>query len=104
MTKASWQDFKEYAFTHRQGPTTLTRYTTMASQSKGKSSKTVIERPGISWRNPSVEGSSQILSAVKEAQLAPIAELKKAACFALLIFKTTQVCSRKNTGTITRLV
>ena len=61
----------------------------MASQPKGKSSKTLIERPGINWRP---EDSSLIVSAVKEAaMLAPIAELKKAACSALLIFKTTQV-------------
>ena len=70
----------------------------MGSQSKGKSSKTVIERPGINWRE-SPEGSSLILSVVKEAaMLAPIAELKKAACSALLIFKTTQVCTYEDSG------
>jgi len=64
----------------------------MASQSKGKNKRTVIERPGINWRENSQEGSSLILSVVKEAaMLAPIAELKKAACSALLIFKTTQI-------------
>ena len=86
-------------------PTTLTYYTTMASQSKGKSSKTLIERPGINWREHSLDGSSLILSAVKEAaMLAPISELKKAACSALLILKVTQVSARKDPGTITRLV
>lgn len=76
----------------------------MASK-KGKSSKTVIERPGINWRENSAEGSSLILSVVKEAaMLAPIAELKKAACSALLIFKTTQVCTRENQWIVTRLV
>jgi hypothetical protein len=69
----------------------------MASQSKGKSSKTVIERPAINWRETSPEGSSLIISVVKEAaMLAPIAELKKAACSALLIFKTTQVWTNQN--------
>ena len=62
----------------------------MASQSKCKTS--VIHGPDINWREISLEGSSLILSVVKEAAtLAPIAELKKAACSALLIFKTTQV-------------
>jgi hypothetical protein len=73
----------------------------MSSQSKGKNKKTqaVIERPGINWRENSQEGSSIILSVVKEAAtLAPIAELKKAACSALLIFKTTQVCTCENNG------
>ena len=72
----------------------------MSPQSKGKNKKTssVIERPGINWKlgeNPQ-EGSSLILSVVKEAaMLAPIATLKQAACSALLIFKTTQVCISK---------
>jgi hypothetical protein len=70
----------------------------MASQSKGKSSKTVIERPGINWRETSPESQSLILSVVEEATKAPIAELKKAACSALLIFKTTQVWTSKNNG------
>jgi hypothetical protein len=75
----------------------------MASQSKGKSSKTVIERPGFDWRETSLEGSSLILSIVEAAMLAPIAELKKAACSAFFIFKTShwQVWTREN---ITRLV
>ena len=71
----------------------------MSLQSKGKSSKTV-ERPGINWRETSLEGSSLILSVVKEAAtLAPIAELKNAACTASLIFKTAQVLTRKTNGT-----
>jgi hypothetical protein len=71
----------------------------MAPQSKGKSSKTVIDRPGsTNWRETSLEGSL-ILSIVKEAAaFAPIEELKNAACSALLIFKTTQVWTRKNNG------
>ena len=71
----------------------------MASQSKGKGPEIVIERPGFNWRENlnSEEASSLILSVVNEAAvLAPIAELKKAACTALVIFKTTQVCTRKN--------
>jgi hypothetical protein len=80
----------------------LIYYTTMASQSKGKSPETVIERPGINWRETLPEGSSLILSVVKEAaKSAPIAELKKAACLALLIFKSTQV---KTLSRITLLV
>ena len=74
--------------------------TTMSSQSKGKKKKTatsVFELPGINWRENPQEGSSLILSVLKEAaMLAPIATLKQAACSALLIFKTTQVCTRKN--------
>jgi hypothetical protein len=70
----------------------------MAPQSKGNS-KTIIECPGINWRETSLEGSSLIVSVVKEAaMLAPIAELKKAACSALLIFNTIQVRTRKNTS------
>jgi hypothetical protein len=73
----------------------------MPPQSKGKSSKTVIERPGINWKETSSESSNMILSVVKEAATsAPIVELKKAACSALLIFKTTQVWNRKNTGAL----
>jgi hypothetical protein len=73
----------------------------MTSQPKGnlKSSKTVIDRPCINWRETSPEGSSLILSVVKEAaMLAPFAELKEAACWALLIFKITQVRTSKNNG------
>ena len=75
----------------------------MPSQSKGKSSKTpsVIEH---NWTENTHDGSL-ILSVVKEAaMLAPIAELKKAACSALLIFKTTQVSTRKTIDLIIRLV
>ena len=61
----------------------------MASQSKGKSSTTVIKCPNISWREATPDGSL-ILSVVKEAaESATIAVLKKAACLALVIFKTT---------------
>jgi hypothetical protein len=64
----------------------------MAPQSKGKSSKTDIECPGIDWRETS---PSLILSVVEEAATsATIAVLKKAACSALVIFKTTQVWIR----------
>ena len=82
----------------------------MSSHSKGKNKKTatsVIERPGINWRvgENSQEHSSLILSVVKEAaMLAPIATLKQAACSALLIFKTTQVCKlQEQSITITRI-
>ena len=62
----------------------------MAPKFKGKSSATVIECPGINWRETSSEGSSLILSVVKEvAESATIAVLKKAALSALVIFKTT---------------
>ena len=77
----------------------------MAPQSKGKSSKsskTVIEHPGINWREISPEGSSLILSVVEEAaKSATIAILKKAAGSALVIFKNTQVWIRKKKKTRT---
>ena len=67
----------------------------MPLHSIGKSLKTV-ERPGINWRETSLESSSLILSVVKEAaMLAPNEILKKAACKALVVFETTQVRTRK---------
>jgi hypothetical protein len=65
----------------------------MAPQSKGKSSTTVIE---CNWRETSPEDSSLILSELEEAKSATIPVLKKAACSALLIFKTTQVWIKKH--------
>ena len=78
----------------------------MAPQSKGKSSKsskTVIEHPGINWREISPEGSSLILSVVEEAAKSTIAILKKAAGSALVIFKNTQVWIRQKKNTRTRI-
>ena len=78
-------------------------------RSKGKHKKTstsVIERPGINWRENSQENSSLILSVVNEAAtLAPNETLKQAACSALFIFQTTQVSILKRIiNRITRLV
>jgi hypothetical protein len=71
----------------------------MAPQSKGNGSKTVAT-PGTSWTAASLEGSALIFSVVKEAAtFSPIAELKKAACSALLILQTIQIWTRKNNGT-----
>lgn len=67
----------------------------MAAKGKGKSPKQV----GTDWREASLEGSALILSVVKEAaSLSPFAELKKAACVALMILRTIQVWTRKNNG------
>ena len=102
FTASSYSFLKTLVSTYRRSTTHLLLYcqytSSMPSQSKGKSSKTpsVIERPAINWKENTHDGSL-ILSVVKEAAtLAPIAELKKAACSALLIFKTTQVSTRKN--------
>ena len=58
---------------------------------------------GINERenSESQEGCALILSVVKEASQAPIVELKNAASLALVIFKTTLVCTMDH---ITRLV
>ena len=85
----------------------------MSSQSRGKNKKTftsVIESPGINWRENSKEHSSDSLflsaQVVKEAaRHAPIATLKQAACSALLILEATEVSILKRTmDRITRFV
>jgi hypothetical protein len=69
----------------------------MAPQLKGKGSTTVAEPPDTSSTAAWLEGSALILFVVKEAAtISPIAELKKAACSALLIFQNIQI---KNNGT-----
>ena len=78
--------------------------TAMSLQSMGKSSNLrskTVERPDINRRETSLEGPSLVLLSVVEevAMSAPIAELKKAARTALLVYKTAQVWTRKTNGT-----
>jgi len=68
------------------------------AKGKGKSSKQVgtdwregSQGKGTDWQQATLEGSALILSVVKEAaSLSPFAELKKAACVALMILRTIQ--------------
>ena len=76
--------------------------TTMASHSKGKSSRHIlVESQGLtSWRGSSSNGPSLIISLVNEAAHSPIAELKQAASITITILRNIKVwtlqshCSR----------
>lgn len=62
------------------------------AQSKARTSRDDIGRGGhASWREASQNSSALILSLLKEAATTPLAELKEAACVALLILETIRV-------------
>lgn len=55
----------------------------------------------MTWRRPSLEDSTLILSVVKEAAtFAPFTELKSAACVALMVLQNIRLWISRNNGTL----